>query len=230
MKLKVLFILALISFIVFVIYLNSKDTKVYYLTLGDYLVEENSNGYAEMVKEELEKRKKLELYLSEFNIEDARVTDMINQIEENRSIKIGEKERTIKNALIKADLVLLSVGSNDLFYKLDHDPAVTEELYDRVDQILEDSEKLYKLLREYSKEDIFVTGFYNPYSSDYDELIDYANERLKKILNTCDMSYIEVNKCINTIPERLEEKLTKSENQCVYQNIEREMEKKLFES
>lgn len=230
MKLKALFILALISFIVFLIYLNSKDTKVYYLTLGDYLVEENSNGYSEMVKDELEKRKKLELYLSEFNIEDARVTDMINQIEENRAIKVGEKEKTIKNALIKADLVLLSVGSNDLFYKLEHEPALTEELYDRVDQILEDSEKLYKLIREYSKEDIFVTGFYNPYSSDYDELIDYANERLKKILKTCDMTYIEVNKCVNTIPERLEEKLTKVENQCVYQNIEKEMEKKLFES
>lgn len=229
MKLRVLLVLSITSFIVFMIYLSTIDTKVYYLALGDYLVEKNSKGYAELVKEELKSKNKLETYIYDFTIGDARVTDIINQIEQNKTIFVKNKEKTIKNALIKADFVLLSVGSNDLFYKLDKGPMLTDELYDRVDQILEDSEKLYTLIREYCKEDIFVTGFYNPYSSDYDELIHYANERLQKILIEKDITYIDINSCINQTPERLEVELTNIENKCVFQNIKREMKINLFE-
>lgn len=224
MKLKVLLVVMITALLVFLIYLNSKDTKVYYLALGDYLINERRNGYTELIKKDLKNRKKLETYVSEFNKDEDRITDLINHIEENQTIEKNKKTITIKNALIKADLILVSIGSNDLFYKLEHNPALTETLYERVDEILNDSEILYQMIRKYSKEKILATGFYNPYSSEYDELIHYANERLKKVLKEQNITYIDINSCVIEVPERLEEKLTNSENECVYRLIMKEID------
>lgn len=229
MKLKSVLIVSFTTLIVFLIYLNSKDTKVYYLSIGDYLVNDNQKGYAQLIKDDLRKKRKLETYISGFSHDESRITDIINQIQTNQTTFVNGKDITIKNALIKADFVLLSAGSNDLFYKLEHEPSLNEELYNRVDQIIEDGENLYQLIRKYCKEDIFVTGFYNPYSSDYDELIHYANERLKKVLKDNDMTYVEVNNCIHKTPERLEERLTDVENECVYYHIEKKLQKELFD-
>lgn len=228
MKLKALLVVGITSLIVFFIYLSSIDNKVYFLALGDYQLIDNDN-YSLLTKEELVKNNKLEIYVDNFNVENARITDLINYINNNRKVKIDNKEKTIKNALIKADFVLLSVGSNDLFYKLDNKPVLNEMLYDNVDEIINDYEMLLQIVKEYCKEDIFVTGFYNPYGSDYDELIHYANDKLKNILADLDITYVEINKCINSSSSRTDVHLDKNENQCIFSNIKTNMNKYLFE-
>ena len=74
------------------------------------------------------------------------------------------KKKSIKNALIKADLVTLSIGMNDFLYKmnLDVEEFSMEELYDYVDEMSEDTDTLLRLLREYCKEDIMMTNYYVP--------------------------------------------------------------------
>ena len=39
-------------------------------------------------------------------------------IDNNEKVIIDKKEKTIKNALIKADLLTLSIGMNDFIYKM----------------------------------------------------------------------------------------------------------------
>lgn len=230
MKMKALFILAVTIFIVFIIYLSNIDNKIYYLTLGDYLVMNNSkDGYTNLIKDDLQKRKKLETYVTGFNRENARITDLLNDIESNKKITIQEKEKTLKNALIKADFTIVSIGSNDLFYELETQPKLTEALYDRVDQILEDSRKLYSLLRKYCKEDIFVTGFYNPYNVEYDELIEYTNTKLEKILKEQDITFIDIQKCIDKHNDIQKLVLNKEENKCIATKIRNRMNIQLFE-
>lgn len=229
MKLRALLVIGITSLIVFFIYLSSIDDKVYFLTIGDYQVMDN-NSYAKMTKQELLNRNKLEIYVDNFNAEDARVTDIVNNINNNQKVIIDNKDKTIKNALIKADFILLSIGSNDLFYKLDNKPSLNETLYDNIDEIINDEESMLKMIKEYCKEDIFVTGFYNPYGSDYDELIHYANDKLQNILNDLDMTYVDVNKCINNSNDRIDVHLNKFENECVADKIKTKMNKYLFEN
>ena len=184
MKLKTALVLALTLFIVFVIYLSHIDKKVYYVALGDYQALGLTNegiityGYTDYLKDSLKKENKLETYIIGYAKNNARITDIIHDIEQNKKIQINDKTQTLKNALIKADLVTLSVGMNDLFYKIGVNPDLQtlnyNEVYYHVDEMMEDLEQLFELLREYCKEDIIMTGFYI--------LIDISNEKLNEIL------------------------------------------------
>lgn len=229
MKLKGLLVIGISAFLVFLIYLSNIDSKIYYLTLGDYSVTTKQNGYTNIIRQNLADKGKLETYVTEFNTDKARITDLINDINQNKKVVINHEEKTLKNALIKADFVIVSVGSNDLFYELETKPTLTEALYDKVDQILADGMTLYQLLRKYCKEDIFVTGFYNPYEKEYDELIEYANTKLKKQLADEDITYINVQGCVADDSPRIQFQLTEENNQCVANKIKNQMRTKLFE-
>ena len=117
MKWKALIFLALTFLIVFIIYLTTLDRKVYYLNLGDEIAGGDSN-YGEWIKDYFKSKGKLEKYVSEFIEEDYRTTDLIHAIEDNRKVYSNGMNITLKNALIKADLVTLSIGSNDIYYKI----------------------------------------------------------------------------------------------------------------
>ena len=110
---KKFLILISILFVVFLIYLSYIDQKVYFLSLSD----QNGlskNNYSLKVKNYLQKKDLLEVYLSEFSEPNLRTTDLIYKIKENEKKTIQGKDHTIKNVLIKADLVLISVGNEDL--------------------------------------------------------------------------------------------------------------------
>lgn len=229
MKLKGLFVVGITILLVFLIYLSTIDTKVYYLTLGDYLVTKEDNKYADKVAEKLATKKKLETYVYEFNKENARVTDITNMIQDNQKTEVDHQDKTLKNALIKSDFVILSIGSNDLFYKLNQKPPVTDELYDMVDEILNDTENLYKLMREYCKEDILVTSFYNPYGKEYQELVDYANQKLQKIAVRYKMIYVNIDQFIEGNAHRIDITLTEKENNHITKEIMNRVDRNLFE-
>lgn len=206
MKLKTALVLALILFIVFVIYLSHIDKKVYYVALGDYQALGLTNegiityGYTDYLKDSLKKENKLETYIIGYAKDNARITDIIHDIEQNKKIQINDKTQTLKNALIKADLVTLSVGMNDLFYKIGVNPDLQtlnyNEVYYHVDEMMEDLEQLFELLREYCKEDIIMTGFYNPIdisNEKLNEILVYTNTRLEETADMYQISIVSIN-------------------------------------
>lgn len=206
MKLKTALVLALTLFIVFVIYLSHIDKKVYYVALGDYQALGLTNegiityGYTDYLKDSLKKENKLETYIIGYAKDNARITDIIHDIEQNKKIQINDKTQTLKNALIKADLVTLSVGMNDLFYKIGVNPDLQtlnyNEVYYHVDEMMEDLEQLFELLREYCKEDIIMTGFYNPIdisNEKLNEILVYVNTRLEETADMYQISILSIN-------------------------------------
>lgn len=211
MKLKTGLVVAVTFLFVFLTYLTTIDKKVYYLALGDYEAIGLTNqgeityGYTDYVKDILKEKKKLEKYINGYAKDDARITDLINDINNNKKIMISSKEQTIKNALIKADLVTLSIGMNDLFYKIGMNPNFEtlnyNELYYHVDEMMEDMDKLFEKVREYCKEDILVTSFYNPMihsNEELDNVFVYANGRLKELVDQYHMTYVNVYKEFQT--------------------------------
>lgn len=172
---KKLLVFSAVVLSVFLIYLSTIDKKVFYLSLSTNTYD---NNYAEMLKQNLEKKDLLEKYISEFNESNFRITDFISMIEENKSIQIKGKEQSIKNALIKADVVSLDIGKVDLFTKLAYETD-KEELYDYVDEIMKDVDTLLNLVRLYCKEDIFLLQIYNPSTMFSKEIIDYMNNKLQ---------------------------------------------------
>ena len=143
----------LIMILVVVIYLTNKDTKIYYVSLGDGLGRGmNANdkigyGYSDYIKEYLEDIDKLEFYTKQFSDKDKRTTDIINNINDNIEIIEDSKPLTIKKALMHADIITLSTGLNELLYKLQNENLDSYQMYKYIDNLIEDIDDLIDIYR-----------------------------------------------------------------------------------
>ena len=184
---KKILIISVIIVSIFIIYLTTIDRKIYYLSLGDDITTgevKNNCGYSNYVEDYLKYYNKLEISINEFAKENYRITDIINDINNNKKISIDGKVKSLKNVLIKADLLTISIGLNDLTSKINNQNLVNNnnfvDLYDDVDNIANDLIKLLVLIREYCKEDIFLIGIYYPYqiqNQDLNNVFIYMNNR-----------------------------------------------------
>ena len=174
MKFKTILISALIVLTTFIIYLATIDRKVYYLDLNisNYKYEKSTRNY-------LKNKAKLEKFVTGYIEEDYRTTDLINDIKDNKYIIIKNKKQTIKNALIKADLVTLTTGFNDFNYKIETENLT--DLYKYADKVLIDIEELLEQVRQYCKEDVIFIGLNNIYGKNYEELFQYINNKIGEI-------------------------------------------------
>lgn len=205
---------ALIVLAVFLIYLCNLDKKVYYLALGDSLAEgdgansQKIKGYTEYVCDYLKNKKLLEKYVDEFAQSGYRTTDLINAITDNKKARVEDKVVTIQNALIKADLVTISIGANDILDRLNlENPIDYSSLYDYIDDLASDLEELLLLMREYCKEDIVLIGYYNPYpylnNSNTEAIFSYLNEKYANVSKEYDVTYVEISTLFKENPQFL---------------------------
>ena len=164
---KIIFFIS-VFLVVFLIYYLNVNKKVYYLSIGDYLsyginnFEKTGNGYSDNIKNSY--KSTLENYVNYSSYDDFRVMDLMNDINYNKTIKIKNKEYKIQNLLVKANLITLSIGMNDLIYK--------------------------KKIRKYNKDEIYFLGFYDAINNI--EIIEYSNNRLKNICKKEKINYIDI--------------------------------------
>lgn len=225
---KKILILGIIILSIFLIYLTTIDKKVYYVSLGDEIsLGMTKDGYYEKsyplyIKEYLEKNNKLETFIDDYSKQGYRITDLINDINNNKEIEATNK--TIKNVLIKADLVTLSIGTNDILSKISNEENLTKidykRLYKNIEEIVNDLDKLLKIIREYCKEDIILIGTnIKTENENLREIINYANEKFDEVSKKYDIEYIKTDEIIKekiypTIEEykRLSEQIIDSIN------------------
>lgn len=214
MKLKTIIYSLIILIVVFLIYLTTLDKKIYYLNLS---IDSKTYTYDKLIKKDLETKDKLERYIDGFLSPTDRVTDLTNYINENKKIIINDHEQTIKNALIKADLVTVFIGLNDINYKIGY--SSMNELYDYADSFLTDISDLLEILREYCKEDIIIIGYYNIYGSYYDEYFKYINKCVEEYAKELDIKYVSTNDIYDENSSRDNIMLTNSEHKILYEKV-----------
>lgn len=212
---KILIMLLFIALPI-VIYVTNVDKKVYYIALGDSLAAGTSPygqmgySYDDYVSNYLKKKKVLEFYTKTYATPGYRTTDLIRDINNNRKIEVDGKELAIKNALTKADLVTISIGSNDLFYKLgihsmDLVMADEDTLEKYADEVLIDLESLVVLIKKYCKEDLVIVGYYNPlwqrkstYSKEVEPVFLHVNSEMKQMAKKYKFYYVDVYEMFKT--------------------------------
>lgn len=191
MKLKkILFIIFIVVFVLVVSNLFV-DNKIYYLNLNTI----DSNDYSIYYKNYLEKNNNLEYYNNNFPVENYRITDLIRDIKDNKEVIIENKKKTIQNAIIKADIITIWVGMNEINYKINN--TNINELYDYCDTILIDLEELFLMMRKLSKEKIVFINFYNPGDDKYNEVINYLNSKMNSIALEYKIDILDVSHLIN---------------------------------
>lgn len=190
---KTLFLLG--TFILtFLIYYFNIDKKIYYVSLGDFLanginnLEKVDNNYSDNIKEKY--KNNLQKYVNYSQVDDYRVMDLINDINYNKEITYNNKEYKIQNLLIKANLITISIGMNDLIYKKNID-------YNYVDNLLSDIDTLLNTIRKYNKDKIYFLGFYN--IIDNEKIIEYSNKKLSRICEKNNIYFIDISELNNYI-------------------------------
>lgn len=201
---KILLILV-IATTVFLIYLFNIDNKIYYLSINSYTGNEENSNYNENVENYLLSNKKLETSINDFSKDNYLISDLINDIKNNKKITVNNKNTTLKNALIKADLFTLFIGMNELNNNtLSFSNSLKK--YTFVDSVLADLDNLLSLIREYCKEDIFIIGVYYPnteYNKELADLYSYYNDGYKKLADNYNMKYIDLYNVFLENPEYL---------------------------
>ncbi len=177
---KVLFVL-LVFLLVFIIYLNNVDKKIYYLALGNSY--DSKDNYSFYVKDYLKEKNVLEKVIYNYNGPKDRITDIYNRIISNEKSDGG----TFKNSLIKADLITLKINIDDLYEKISDSSFVN--VYDYIDDLTKDFDKLLNLIRKYSKEKIMFIG-YSCQNTD-EKIISYLNRRFKEVCKVYNVIFVE---------------------------------------
>ena len=198
---KLILILIVIS--IFIIYILTVDRKIYYLTLGDELsiinYDNNDDSASAKLSNYLSGKNKLEVFINNFSRENYHITDVINDINNNTKTNHNNKDISIKNALIKADLLTISIGMNDITAMINIKNINTSDsyefLYNDIDKISDDLDQLLYLLRKYCKENIILIGLYYPFNEQNQELTNiflYANNKFKTISEQYNINYIDI--------------------------------------
>lgn len=199
---KKIAIIISIFLVVFLIYLKFLDRKVFYLAMGDGLSLGLSDygvknvGYSDNLSTYLKNIGKLEKYVN-ISKEDMRITDIIEGINDNKKVNIDNTTRTIKYLLIKADIVTISVGINDLLLHLVSKEYIDDRIYLYIDELMIDISKMLEIIKKYCKEDIILIGPYNPYKNNYDDVFKYLNKRYEEIAKKYNVNYLNTYEIMN---------------------------------
>ncbi|MDD6387929.1 MAG: hypothetical protein PUA68_02550 [Bacilli bacterium] len=194
---KKLIIIFLIFFSIFYIYLLTCDEKIYYLSISNNY---NSNDFSNIIAKKLKRNNLLEIHVNEFSNNNNRIIDYIDMIDDNKYIIKNNKKIHFKNALIKADIITLSLGTKDFITNYG-------DSTEKVLSIRNNIETLIKKIREYSKEDIYFISIYSEYVDS--KYIDKLNNDIKSICRDNKIKFININNNYNYITKSNNELISK---------------------
>jgi lysophospholipase L1-like esterase len=179
---KKIIVSTLIVILIVIIYNIFKDNKIYYVSISNI---SDNYTYKDYIKDYLDELDILEDYIDISSMDD-RITDIIRNINDNKVY--GDK--TFQNILIKADLLTLSIGYNDLISKIDKYSIYN--MYSYIDTFLIDLDNLFNVLRQFDKEKIVMLGYYNPYDNKYNEIIKYINLKVEELAKKYNIEYVDI--------------------------------------
>ena len=193
---KKIIVMILCILIIFLIFVFAKDNKINYLSIGDTLTRGinsynfTSNGYNDYIKNYLNRNNLLRTFNSDYY--NNSIIGFENDIINNKTIVINDKEYYLKKMLRESDLVVISLGMDELSYYFDND---LKKVHLEFDKMLLNLRDFIKTVRSYAKNKVLFVGYYNPtniYNSDIDELFYYIEKNLEEMLNKYDVDYIKL--------------------------------------
>ena len=217
---KTLFMLAVV-FGLFMIYKLTNNNKINYLALGDSFAAgqnpygEKGYGYTDYIKDYLKKENILENYSKDFTCEDDRIVDLTERINKNEKIEINGKSTSIQHAIEKADIITISIGSNDIYQKsglsdMSYNLENIDKFNDYLDEIESDLDNLLKTVRKLNNKQIILIGQYNPlsplsskYTRELEPIFMKINDIYSSVAKKNNTSYIDIYEIFKENPEYL---------------------------
>lgn len=193
MKYKKLFVFFFAFLLTFILYKSFSTNKIYYLSLGDNFAvgatpfDTINKSYADYFKEYLENKEILGKYNNEFSELNYRTTDIIKDIKLNKEKIVNNKKITLNESIAKANIITISIGFNDLFYKTKYNKnefKFDSKMKEYINELFQDIIELTDLIRKINDSSIYYIGYYNPHNLDdgiTDKMIEYIENKYKNI-------------------------------------------------
>ena len=210
MKKKILMIIVISVIITSFIYMIFKTDKKTYLALGDSIARGISPfgkelfSYNDYVVEHMRNKNILEIYYREFTSKNLRTNDLVDMIQDNYELKIENKKVTIQQALAKADIITLSIGSYDLYNYLRVLNGPTEYNKEELNRyflsMFTDLNNLIELINKFTTGRLIIIGFYNPNinsDEELDSIFRFIDESYRELAIRNNSEYISLNEFIS---------------------------------
>lgn len=201
-------------FLTFTIYKLTTSKKINYLALGDSLslgqtpFNTYNKSFTDYIYSYLHNKYKTVDFVKEFCNEDYRITDLINDIKYNKDIKINNITTNINQQIAISDIITISIGSEELFYKIKTGNIKdNKKMFLYVDEMFEDIKKLINLIRKTNNKPIIFIGYYYPIKNTTDEeqqalenIFNYINTKYNEIKEKKNVYYIDIHDEFNRKP------------------------------
>lgn len=201
-KKLVIFFLALVA--VYLIYNFTYKEEFTYLAIGDDLAKGHTpfdtygQSYTDFVYDYLKKHNNEVKINKEFIEEDLRIKDLLTKIKNAES----QGGKTFTRAIKEAELITISIGSEELFSKLRSNYELyklnSQKLFDFIDEMTKEIDELINEMKKIKKTEIYLIGYYNPLFEDdaseskLDSIFNYLDIKLKEIEKNHKIHYISI--------------------------------------
>lgn len=175
-----LLILIIMSLSVYLIYQSTKESNIQILSLGDGL----SKGINSYTIVEFSHLNYYEDYLKSKNIK-VKVIDEYSKedLTIHELLELVKNDNTIKRDLMESHILFITVGYNDLLYKLSLEEDISiPKLNNIIDEINIEYKELLDEIKKYYKNEIIIVGY--PKSNKDDYYLNLGIRKLNRLLNT----------------------------------------------
>lgn len=183
-KIKLL-ILIIMSLSVFFIYKVTNHNNINYTTLGDSLsygkdcYGQIDYGYSDYIKDYLKETNKLKKYSKDYTKEDMTIDSLYNTLLSEQKVSNKNTKNTLKMTLRDSDYLTMTIGLNDLLYKLSLTSDFTDENLNIIIKEIDTSfDNLITEIRKVYNREIFIIGYY-----DVEKDNKYLSKAIKKLNN-----------------------------------------------
>ena len=184
-KIIIILFLFLLCYTCYYIYKKTEKTTINVTSIGDNI----------SIDKYLNKEKRIDNYDITFTNNDYRITDILNIFENTKEIN----NKNIYQVLKKTDILIISIGMNDIYYKLNND---TKEIYTSLNNIINDYEKILNKINKYTYKQVIILGYYNT-DNKQNDIFSYINYKLKQLAKDYNYTYIDLNNIFHNNPKIL---------------------------
>ena len=192
-----LLLLIVISLSVYFIYNDKRDLKITYTSIGDGFAHginsynDKNYGYSNYISDKLKGNEILKNSYLNFTNKDMTINDLRNSILLNYH---DESENNIKQVLRETDLLTVSVGINDLIYKMSVENITTSHQKEKIlTEIVDNFDLTIQEIKKYYQKTIYLVGYYNfyPQNSVEKELLSNLNLKYKEYCSKNNLIFVD---------------------------------------
>lgn len=175
-----LLILIILSLSVYFIYQSTKESNIQILSLGDGL----SKGINSYTINEYSHLNYYEDYLKSKNINVKTISNYSkDDLTIHELLELVKNNNYLKRDLMESHFLFLTVGYNDLLYKLSLEEDISiPKLNIIIDEINNEYKELLTEIKKYYKNEIIIVGY--PKSNKEDYYLNLGIRKLNRVINT----------------------------------------------